>query len=109
MIRGSHRHNPVCTQRAAKSATRFSSINSINLFNPINLLHQFRLALPSTVLFAAMAAAAADQKRSAPSSWDRSIVTLEVAAKHYDHYQPWSKPTRQFQKNGIALGDHQIL
>src|SRR5690349_21205336 len=34
---------------------------------------------------------AEESKHGAPSVWERSIVTLEVARKKYDYYQPWSK------------------
>src|SRR3974390_2634792 len=54
-------------------------------------------------------ARAAEFKRNAPSAWERSIVTLAVAAKKYDHYQPWSRPTRQVDKLGVVLSDHQVL
>src|SRR5438309_2454168 len=41
--------------------------------------------------------AAHAEKRNGSSSWSPSIVTLEVARKQYDYYQPWSKPKRQVQ------------
>ena len=41
--------------------------------------------------------------------WERSVVTLEVARKQYEYYQPWSKPMRQVQKVGTVLTGHQIL
>src|SRR5438552_384169 len=47
--------------------------------------------------------AAHAEKRNGSSSWSPSIVTLEVARKQYDYYQPWSKPTRQVQKFGTVL------
>src|SRR5689334_22848857 len=50
-----------------------------------------------------------EPKRAASSAWEQSIVTLEVARKKYDYYQPWSKPTRQVQKIGTVLPGHQIL
>ncbi len=54
-------------------------------------------------------AGASEEKRNAPSAWARSIVTLDVARKHYDYYQPWSTPMRQAQKIGTVIGDRQIL
>jgi len=36
-------------------------------------------------------------------------VTLEVARKQYDYYQPWTKRTTRAQKTGLVVGDHQIL
>src|ERR1051325_1701909 len=52
---------------------------------------------------------AQEEKRSELAGWERSIVTIEVARKQYDYYQPWSKRIRRFQKIGTVIGDHQIL
>jgi hypothetical protein len=43
------------------------------------------------------------------SVWERSIVTLEVARKQYDYYQPWSIRPSQIQKTGVVIGERQIL
>src|SRR5690242_5572221 len=43
------------------------------------------------------------------TTWARSVVTVEVARKKYDYYQPWSRRTSQVQKTGLVIGDHQIL
>jgi hypothetical protein len=43
------------------------------------------------------------------SAWERSLVTVEVARKKYDYYQPWTRRTSQTQKTGIVLNDHEIL
>jgi len=48
-------------------------------------------------------------KHNAPSVWEHSIVTIEVARKQYDYYQPWSRRTKSAQKMGIVVGDHEIL
>lgn len=48
-------------------------------------------------------------KRSEPSAWEQSVVTLEVARKQYDYYQPWSKTTARVQKPALVLSDHQLL
>ena len=53
--------------------------------------------------------AAEHPTRSDLAKWEHSIVTLEVARKKYDYYQPWSRRTSQVQKTGLVLGDHQIL
>jgi hypothetical protein len=53
--------------------------------------------------------AAQEPKRIQASAWEHSIVTLEVARKQYDYYQPWSKRTRRLQKAGTVIGEHQIL
>src|SRR5213592_3362719 len=52
---------------------------------------------------------AQEAKRTASSPWEHSVVTLEVARKQYDYYQPWSKPTKRLQKTGTVVGDRQIL
>lgn len=53
---------------------------------------------------------AAEQQASGDiSSWRRSVVTLEVARKKYDYYQPWSRRTSQVQKTGLVIADRQIL
>ena len=41
--------------------------------------------------------------------WQESIVTLEVARKQYDYYQPWSIRPSQVQKTGVVIGERQIL
>ena len=43
------------------------------------------------------------------SAWEHSIVTLEVARKQYDYYQPWSKGTRRLQKAGLVTGEREVL
>lgn len=52
---------------------------------------------------------AQELKRLEPSVWEHSIVTLEVARKQYDYYQPWSRHTRRLLKTGVVVGDHQVL
>jgi hypothetical protein len=55
------------------------------------------------------ARAAQEQKAPELSAWANSIVTVEVARKQYDYYQPWSKRTRRVQKAGTVIGERQIL
>ncbi len=43
------------------------------------------------------------------ASWEHSVVTLEIARKKYDYYQPWTRRTSQLQKTGIVIGERQIL
>jgi len=71
-------------------------------------LHLFLLAF---IVFGALRAHAAESsKRVAGSSpWESSVVTLEIARKQYDYYQPWSKPTKRLQKIGTVIGTRQIL
>jgi len=66
------------------------------------ILLAFTLFLPATLI-------AAGDKPSASAGWERSIVTVEVARKQYDYYQPWSKRTRKTQKTGTVIGERQIL
>jgi hypothetical protein len=56
-----------------------------------------------------LATAAEPPVQKAPASWESSIVTIEVARKRYDYYQPWTRRTSQMQKSGLVLADHQIL
>jgi hypothetical protein len=67
----------------------------------------FMCVLVEAAGFLVTAAEAPVQK--APASWERSIVTIEVARKRYDYYQPWTRRTSQMQKTGLVLADHQVL
>ena len=49
------------------------------------------------------------QRQDERSAWEHSIVTLEVARKQYDYYQPWSKGTRRLQKAGLVAGPREVL
>jgi len=60
------------------------------------------LAIPSALC-------AAEAKRAEPSIWEHSIVTLEIARKQYDYYQPWTRRTARMQKVGLIIGERQIL
>jgi hypothetical protein len=51
----------------------------------------------------------AQEKRNGISEWENSVVTLEVARKQYDYFQPWSKRTRRLMKTGIVVGERSIL
>ena len=59
------------------------------------LISLFSLVLPSSSV-------AANNKPSSMAAWEHSIVTVEVARKQYDYYQPWSKRTRRLQKAGVV-------
>jgi len=52
---------------------------------------------------------AQEARAHASSVWERSIVTVEVARKNYEFYQPWSTQTKQISKTGTVVGEHQIL
>jgi len=63
-----------------------------------------------TLLCGPLVALAAQQSGSNETSpWARSIVTVEVARKQFDYYQPWSRRTVRSQKTGLVLNDHEIL
>jgi len=59
--------------------------------------------------FVAASAFGQEQRAPEPSSWERSVVTVEITRKQYDYLQPWSKRLKNAQKSGIVVGDHQIL
>jgi S1-C subfamily serine protease len=61
------------------------------------------------LLGAGVSAPAQDARRSNASAWERSVVTIEVARKQYDYYQPWSQGTRRLQKSGLVVGPNEIL
>jgi hypothetical protein len=48
-------------------------------------------------------------KKSAFRAWERSIVTIEVARRDYDYYQPWVKRTQRLQKTGLVANAREIL
>jgi hypothetical protein len=58
-----------------------------------------------TALFAERAGAASPAK----SPWEQSMVTIEVARKSYDYFQPWTLRTDSVRKNGVVTGPRQIL
>ncbi len=47
--------------------------------------------------------------RRAANSWERRVVTLEVALRAYDYGQPWTRKTRQARKSGVVVGEREIL
>jgi hypothetical protein len=49
------------------------------------------------------------ERKDEGSPWERSIVTLEVARRQYDYYQPWSQGTRRLQKAGLVAGEREVL
>ena len=67
------------------------------------------LLLALVLLGAGAPALAQDARRSHASPWERSVVTIEVARKQYDYYQPWSQGTRRLQKSGLVVGANEIL
>ncbi len=76
---------------------------------------RFRLLRPVLVLMmlafvaAPVGGWAQGERKEDRSAWEHSIVTVEVARKHYDYYQPWSKGTRGLQKAGLVAGEREVL
>ena len=61
------------------------------------------------VLSFSVALRAADTDASEHATWEHSVVTLEVAHKQYDYYQPWTRQMRRQQKTGLVVGPREIL
>jgi hypothetical protein len=68
-----------------------------------------RLSVFVALLLLTPLARAASNEKKAAATWEHSIVTIEVARKHYDYYQPWSRQMRRLQKVGTVVGEKQIL
>src|SRR3974390_2854849 len=70
-----------------------------------------KLLLACTLFVQAVfcSAAAEPPAQNVTTAWEHSIVTIEVARKKYDYYQPWTRRTSQIQKTGLVLGEHHIL
>ena len=68
------------------------------------------LFLLTSFLFAGvLSVPAAEERRTDPSSWEHSVVLLEVTRRQYDYSQPWNKRPRTGPKTGVVIGDRQIL
>ncbi|HYG35725.1 MAG TPA: serine protease [Clostridia bacterium] len=50
-----------------------------------------------------------DAQKSEPNSWRRSVVSIEVARKQFDYYQPWTRKTSRVQKTGVVVAERQVL
>jgi hypothetical protein len=72
---------------------------------PLRLILLLMLAFPA----APIAGWAQGERKDDRSAWEHSIVTLEVARKQYDYYQPWSKGTGRLQKAGLVVGEREVL
>jgi hypothetical protein len=74
----------------------------------------FRALVAAVSLLIALVASAPNagaRSQTSPSlsEWEHSIVSLEVAQKQYDYYQPWTKRTQRLRKAGLVVGERQIL
>jgi len=71
---------------------------------------RYRFLLLSLVaLLATALPLPAQPQRTSTAAWETSVVTLEVARKQYDYYQPWSRRTTRLRKTGIVVDDRHIL
>jgi hypothetical protein len=52
---------------------------------------------------------AAAEGNASRSSWDNSLVMLDVTRKQYDYFQPWTKRMKSGHKAGIVLNGQEIL
>ncbi|MGE3312419.1 MAG: hypothetical protein AB7O66_20830 [Limisphaerales bacterium] len=48
-------------------------------------------------------------ERNGRNPMEASLVTLEITAKNYDYFQPWSKPTRSVRKHALVVGDRELV
>src|SRR5215471_11816637 len=87
--------NSFCRERTQR--TQREHLISLRSFAAISLF-----------LVAYSLAVAKDATRP-PSAWERSVVTVEVARRQFDYYQPWVKRTRKTLKTGVVIGPSQIL
>jgi len=65
-----------------------------------------RLFLCAALLAPACPASAASGDLT---SWERSLVTLEVNRQGYNYIQPWTRRSQSLQKSGVVLGPKTIL
>jgi hypothetical protein len=86
------------TKLATKLPTKFRLFGQNEIRWLLLIALAFSISLPAQEL-----------KPAEASLWERSIVTLEVARKQYDYYQPWSIRPSQVQKTGVVIGERQIL
>src|SRR5262245_66545163 len=75
----------------------------------MNLALRFTILSVVLALGLGLTAACAAEDKFARSPWENSTVTVEVARKQYDYYQPWGQRNRRLQKTGTVIGDRQIL
>ncbi len=83
----------------------------MNMRSPMLRTRLGRWVLTVVLLGCSVAAtkARAESKKGEAARWQSSVVTIEVARKQYDYYQPWSRRTQRLQKTGTVIDGHQIL
>ncbi len=69
-----------------------------------------RLGVALIVLILAAPLVRAEEGASAPAKdWKKSLVILDVKRKHYDYFQPWTRPVENLQKFGVVTGAKEVL
>ncbi|MBL9127496.1 MAG: hypothetical protein JNL97_07615 [Verrucomicrobiales bacterium] len=58
---------------------------------------------------AAVALSSFAAERNGRDPMEASLVTVEITAKSYDYFQPWSKPTRSVRKHAVVVGDRELV
>src|SRR5437879_1343376 len=65
-------------------------------FSGFDILEARKLAFFLAMIFAgALVVEAKEPKKTQATAWEHSIITVEVARKQYDYYQPWSRQMRK--------------
>jgi hypothetical protein len=67
------------------------------------------LGLAALLSLVIAGSAVAAEGTAAKSTWDNSLVLLDVTRKQYDYFQPWSKRMKTGQKMGVVLKGQEIL
>ena len=61
------------------------------------------------MLLADSGARAQENVTGAAKDWKKAVVTLDIKRKHYDYFQPWTRPVENTQKFGVVTGPKEIL
>ena len=102
--------NGACPARAQRARNATKLLMSHTLPSKSERRHACcSFAIAYLTLFLLLPAYAQEVKRSAPSMWEQSVVTVEVARKQYEYYQPWTKKTARSQKPALVVGERELL
>src|SRR5437899_912036 len=92
------------------ASSRPTACPKIDVCNFFSFMRQFFFPfIVGIAAITAQAALAGNNKAVSTADWQKSIVTVEVARKQYDYYQPWSKRTHKTTKTGTVISDREIL
>ena len=75
-----------------------------SFLSPLQLL-AFSCLLGSLVLTSPLSA----REKSAPFTWENSVIHLEITSKEYSYIQPWARSERKIAKTGVVIEGHQII